>query len=285
MKVEKKRWCCWKITFLTIFILLLASFVSAETSRIVSLGPYVTENICLLGLEKSIVGLTVHDREEIKRGKEVIGTLLEPNIEKIVSLRPDIVIGSKEGNRQEYIEKLNKLAVKTFTLEELYTFEDICKNFITLGKILNSQDKAEKILGEVKTRLKKVEGAAEKQKKKKKVFFILGFKPLFTTGSPTYINEAIRYAGGINIFADVNKKWFSVSMEEVIKRNPDVVIFLTMEEEQSILWERLKNTKAVRDKKVFSIEPTIIGSPTPLSFVETVENLYRMLYLNHSMGD
>jgi len=270
-----------KLLLFVILTLFFSSFIGAETSRIVSLSPYVTENICLLGFEKNIIGLTVHDREEIKRGKEVIGTLLEPNIEKIVSLKPDIVIGSKEGNRQEYIEKLNKLGVKTFTLEELYTFEDICRNFITLGKILNSQDKAEKILGEVKTRLKKVEGAAEKQKKKKKVFFILGFRPLFTTGSPTYINEAIRYAGGINIFADVNKKWFSVSIEEVIKRNPDVVIFLTMEEEQSILWERLKNTKAVRDKKVFSIEPTIIGSPTPMSFVETVENLYRMLYLNH----
>ena len=269
---------------MTIFTLFLASFVSAETSRIVSLGPYVTENICLLGLGKDIVGLTVHDREEIKKEKEVIGTLLEPNIEKIVSLRPDIVIGSKEGNRQEYIDKLNKLGVKTFILEELYTFEDICKNFITLGKILGRQEQAEGIVKELKTRLKSVESAAEKQKKKKKVFFILGFKPLFTTGSPTYINEAIKYAGGINIFADVNKKWFSVSVEEVIKRNPDVIIFLTMEEEQSILWERLKNTKAVRDKKVFSIEPTIIGSPTPLSFVETVENLYRMLYLDHSMG-
>jgi len=259
---------------LTIFF---SSFSRGETPKIVSLSPYVTENIYLLGLEKNIIGLTIHDREEIKRGKEIIGTLLEPNIEKIMFLKPDIVIGSKEGNRQEHIEKLNKLGIKTYTLEELFSFEDICKNFITLGKILGRRDKAEEIVKMVKARLKSVESAAEKQKKKKKVFFILGFKPLFTTGNSTYINEAIMYAGGINIFSDVNKKWFPVGIEEVIKRNPDVIIFVTMGGEEKVLWEWLKDTKAVRNKKVFSIDSIMVCSPTPLSFVETAENLYKFM--------
>jgi len=266
------------LCFLVLFLFTSLPAV-AEPLKIVSLGPYITENLCLLGLEKNIVGLTIYDREEIKKGKEIIGTLLEPNIEKIVSLEPDIVIGSKEGNRQEHIEKLKKLGIKTLVLDQLFTFEDICKNFITLGETLNCKDRAEEIIKEVNKRLKNIENITAKEKKKKKIFFILGFKPLFTTGKNTYINKAIQYAGGVNIFGDINKKWFSVSVEDVIKKNPEIIIFLTMEEEQILLWERLKDTDAVKNKKIFSIEPTVIGSPTPQSFVQTVENLYKMFYL------
>ncbi|HOL22871.1 MAG TPA: helical backbone metal receptor [bacterium] len=266
------------LCFLVLFLFTSLPAV-AEPLKIVSLGPYITENLCLLGLEKNIVGLTIYDREEIKKGKEIIGTLLEPNIEKIVSLKPDIVIGSKEGNRQEHIEKLKKLGIKTLVLDQLFTFEDICKNFITLGETLNCKDRAEEIIKEVNKRLKNIENITAKEKKKKKIFFILGFKPLFTTGKNTYINKAIQYAGGVNIFGDINKKWFSVSVEDVIKKNPEIIIFLTMEEEQILLWERLKDTDAVKNKKIFSIEPTVIGSPTPQSFVQTVENLYKMFYL------
>lgn len=265
--------------YLLFIILGISTLLKAEPLRIVSLGPYVTENLCLLGLEKQIIGLTIHDREEIKKGKEIIGTLLEPNIEKIVSLKPDIVIGSKEGNRPEHIQKLNNLGIKTLTLEQLYSFKDICKNFLLLGETLNEKGRADRVIKEVETRLTKIEKQISQQKRKKKVFFILGFKPLFTTGKNTYIDEAIRYVGGINIFGDINKKWFSVSVEEVVKRNPDIIIFLSMEEEQKILWEKLKNTTAVKNKKIFSIEPTVIGSPTPISFIQTVEDMYKLLYL------
>ncbi|MCM8829800.1 MAG: helical backbone metal receptor [Candidatus Omnitrophica bacterium] len=262
-----------------LIILALSIIVKAEPLRIVSLGPYVTENIYLLGLENQIVGLTIYDREEIKKGKEIIGTLLEPSIEKIISLKPDIVIGSKEGNRQEHIQKINNIGIKTLTLEQLYTFEDICKNFLLLAETLGKKDRAEEILKGVNAELAKIGEQAKKQKKKKKVFFILGFKPLFTTGNNTYINEAIEYAGGINIFRDVNRKWFSCSVEDVVKRNPDVIIFLTMEEEQNLLWEKLKNTNAVKNRKIYSLEPTVIGSPTPASFIQTVEEMYKMLYI------
>ncbi|MDD3725932.1 MAG: helical backbone metal receptor [Candidatus Ratteibacteria bacterium] len=264
--------------YILFLILATTTLLNADVLKIVSLGPYVTENLCLLGLEHQIVGLTIHDREEIKKGKEIIGTLLEPSIEKIVSLKPDIVIGSKEGNSAEHIQKLNNLGIKTLTLEQLYTFDDICKNFTTLANVLNCKKKAENVLKEVDTRLKKVEIQVAQQKKQKRVFFILGFKPLFTTGGSTYISEAIQYSGGINIFGDIKKKWFSCSIEEVVKRNPDVIIFLTMEEEQKLLWEKLKDTNAVKSKRIYSIEPTVIGSPTPLSFVKTVEDMYKMLY-------
>jgi len=255
-------------------------FARAEGLRIVSLGPYVTENISLLGMEKNIVGLTVHDSPGRKKGKEIIGTLLEPNIEKILALKPGIVIGSKEGNRPESLEKLRQLGVKTLVLDQLHTFEDICNNLVLLGNGLNESAKAGLIVREQRLRLEKIRQQAEKAGSRKRVFFILGFKPLFTTGCATYINGMIESAGGRNVFDDVNKKWFPCSVEEVIRRNPQVIVFLRMEEESVILWERLRDTAAVKQKKIEGIEPTVIGSPTPASFVDSVETLYKMMYLN-----
>ncbi len=259
-----------------------ASFAGAGGTRIVSLGPYITENLCLLGLEENIVGLTIHDEAERRKNKEIIGTLLEPNIEKILTLKPDVVIGSREGNREEGLQKMHKLGIKTVVLNQLYTFEDICRNLLTLGKELNVREKSEQIVKYQKLRLSKIEKNVSRsaQTGRKRVFFILGFKPLFTTGKATYINEMIEYAGGVNIFSDVNKKWFSCSVEEAIKRNPENIVFLRMEEEQTILWDRMRSVDAVKKHRMAGIEPTIIGSPTPESFVDSVANLYRWMYLN-----
>ncbi len=261
-------------------LLILAAVCSAgaKEMRIVSLGPYITENLCLLGLEENIVGLTIHDEPERKKDKEIVGTLLAPNIEKILTLKPGVVIGSKEGNRQEDLRKIQQFGIKTLVLDQLYTFEDICRNLLVLGQELGAGKKAEQIVAEQKLRLAKITEAAEQKPGRKRVFFILGFKPLFTTGSQTYINGMIEYAGGTNIFNDIGKKWFACNAEEVIKRNPENIVFLQMEQEQTILWDRLRDVDAVKNRRIAGIEPTIAGSPTPASFVDSVENLYRLMY-------
>jgi iron complex transport system substrate-binding protein len=271
-----------------LLLLTLASFsAGADDTRIVSLGPYITENLCLLGLEENIVGLTVHDSAEIKKGKEIVGTLLEPNIEKILALKPDIVIGSKEGNREGDLQKMHQLGIKTVILNQLYTFEDICRNLLILGKELNVREKAEHTVEYQKLRLKKIRKNVSRSARtgRKRVFFILGFKPLFTTGSATYINEMIEYAGGTNIFSGVNKKWFSCSIEEVIRRNPENIVFLRMDEEHTVLWDRLRDVDAVNKNRTVGIEPTVIGSPTPESFVDSVELLRGQLLTLDKKGD
>ncbi len=241
-------------------------------SGIISLGPYVTENLFLLGLEKNIVGLTIHDSARRREGKEIIGTLIDPNIEKIVSLRPAIVIASKEGNRPESIREINRLGIKTLVLEELHSFEDICKNFQLLGDRLGAGRKAAEIIESRKLKLERLR-AGLKSKEKKKVFFILGFKPLFTTGGKTYINEIISFAGGINIFGGVDKKWFACSREEVIRRNPEFIIFTGMEKETVPVREMLHGIRPIRDSDIWEMDDTVIGSPTPDTFVDSVEIL------------
>ena len=118
-----------------LLILLITTGWGAERVKVITLGPYATENLALLGLEENIIGLTLHDKKERKKGKEIIGTLWEPNIEKIISLKPDVVIASKEGNKPEVVKKLEKFGIKVYVLGELHNFNDICENFLYLGKV------------------------------------------------------------------------------------------------------------------------------------------------------
>jgi len=245
--------------------------------RIVSLSPYVTENLYLLGFGKNIVGLTIHEMIEKREGKEIIGTLIEPNIEKIVTLKPDIVIASKEGNRQDSLRSIQQLGIKTLVLDELHSFDDICKNFTVLGKTLGEEKKAVSILTREKKVLEKIKETAGREESKK-VFFILGFKPLITTGRNTYINEMIFLAGGTNIFQDVEKKWFACSLEEVVKRNPDVIISTSMEKDVDFFGKRIPEIEAVKKGNIFEIDDTVIGSPTPESFISAVKILYGLLH-------
>ncbi|HRR95916.1 MAG TPA: helical backbone metal receptor [Candidatus Ratteibacteria bacterium] len=258
-----------------LILFLFSSFAITENLRIVSLCPYVTENLILLGEGNNIIGLTLEDEEEYKKGKEIIGSMLQPNIEKIVFLKPDIVIASKEGNRQESVLKLNQLGIKTLVLSQLFSINDIFKNFIQLSEITGKKKKGEEIVKKAKKKLKNL-----KCKKRKSVFFVLGWKPLITTGKNTFINEIIEISGGKNIFGSIEKKWIQVNIEEVVKRNPDVIIYIEMGENFDQYLKYLNNVKAVKENKILEIEQYKIASPTPKSIVDVCIKINKFINEN-----
>jgi len=245
--------------------------------RVVTLGPCATEHLCLLGMEKSIVGLSAHDRTDRLRGKEVVGTLLEPNIEKIATLKPDVVVASKEGNRPEIAAKLRSIGIEVFVMEEFFSFQDICNTFISLGRRFGREAAARKIVSAERARLDRLRTMA-RQRKKPAVFFCLGWKPLVTIGGETYLDELLAAAGGRNIFADLHRKYSPVSIEEVVRRSPEAVIVLAMDEaEAKLLRTELNILPAVRSGRILIVDPFAYGSPTPRSFVDSVEEIGRFL--------
>lgn len=244
--------------------------------RIISLGPYVTENLLLLGIEKEIIGVTVHEKPEIKKDREIIGTLLEPNIEAIVKLRPDIVIASKEGNRKQTVEKLKSLGIPVEVLDEVVTYSDLKKNFLKLAEITGKTVVAKKIISNVDEQLLKY---IKKKHTNKKIFWQLGTKPLVTAGGKTYFSEISIYAGAKNIFNDMKTKYITISTEEVINRNPDVIIAMGMGEESYVLdfWKPFKNIEAVKKNKIFRVDDYMFCSPTPLSFLQSIELITKLI--------
>ncbi|MCM8821264.1 MAG: helical backbone metal receptor [Candidatus Omnitrophica bacterium] len=250
---------------------------SRQFSRVVSLGPYITENLLLLGIEKEIIGVTIHEKPEVKKGREIIGTLLDPNIEAIIKIKPDIVIASKEGNRKQTVENLINLGIKVKVLDEVVNYENLKNNFLTLAEIFGKKDIAKKIIDDVDFEL--IKYRQKRFARKKTIFWQIGTRPLFTAGSNTYFNEISLYAGGTNIFNNIKTKYITVNVEEVIKRNPDVIIVMGMGEDEYAMnfWNSFKNVKAVKKNQIFRVDDYDFCSPTPLSFLRSIKTISEFL--------
>ena len=265
-----------KFTVFAVFLLFVSTItLHANTLRIISLAPIATENIYLLGFENQTIGITLYCPHG-KTNKEVIGTLLESNLEKIVSLKPDIVFASKEGNKKATVEKLRNLGVKVVVLNEVTNFDGICSNLMTVAKALNKEEYANEIINNAKIELNKIKNSDYMQT----VFIEIGSSPLITSGKNTFINDIINYAGAKNIFGLSNTRYPSISSEDVIVANPDIVIVLLMDSNDNYrkkYWLNFKNLKAAKNNAIYCINPEIIANPTPLSFISAVKAIKNLI--------
>jgi iron complex transport system substrate-binding protein len=278
-KWEKLFWFLW------IGVLLWGSVpaFSAEPPpprRIISLSPAHTEAIYQLGEEDKLVGVTTFCLYPPQaRAKEKIGTLLEPNMEKMVTLKPDLVLAT-ELNPQSYLQKLRSLGLKVVVFPPEKTLNQIMDNFRSLGRIIGAADKAEKIIRDSRQRIeavqKRVRGAP-----KIRVFWEVGAFPLVTVARDTFVDELIDLAGGINIAHDLKGRYIRYSREEVIRQNPEVIILISMGEvshEELGGWKKFKDLKAVRQNRLYIMEAHIVSSPTPLTFTKGLEQVARFLF-------
>ncbi len=247
--------------------------------RIISLGPSITEQLYLLGLQDRLIGCTIYCKKPKEaESKEKIGTVVEINLEKIVSLKPDLVLATSLTDPKT-IEKLKRLGIKVVSFSSPKNFVQICEQFLKLGKITGRQKVAEKLVEEAKQKAeslrKKVKGLPEP-----KVFVQVGAKPLFTVTGDSFVNDFIEFAGGVNIAQNLNMGLYS--REEVLKNNPDVIIIVTMGivgEQEKEIWERYRTLKAVKNNRIYIIDSYKLCSPTPVSFVDTLEEMVKILHL------
>lgn len=252
--------------------------VESKTSfkRIISLGPSITEQLYLLAAEDKLVGCTIYcKRPKEAESKEKVGTAIEVNLEKIVTLKPDLVLATSLTS-PKVIEKLKALEIKVVSFRTPKSFDEICRQFLNLGELVGEKRKAEKIIEGVK---KKVYEIKEKVKvfSKPKVLVQVGTKPLWVATKDSFINDFIEFAGGENIGPAGSGIY---SRERVLKQNPDVIIITTMGivgENEKKLWQRYRTINAVKNNRIYIIDSYKLCSPTPVSFIQTLEELAGIL--------
>lgn len=249
-----------------------------KPQRIISLAPTITEEIYLLGAQDRLVADTVYclsppDAQK----KEKIGTVVKVNLEKIVSLNPDLVLSTSLVNSKT-IEKLQNLGIKVVIFPAARNFEEICRQFLELAQLLGNKKDAEQIIKQSKDRLgsvkKRVRGLREI-----KVFMQIGARPLFTATRDSFLNDFIEFAGGRNIVSQTQTGLYS--REEVLKSNPDVIIISDMGiagEDEMKIWQKYKNLNAARDNRIYIIDSYKLCSPTPVSFAETLDEIVEILH-------
>jgi len=256
-------------------------FAGNTPGRIISLAPAITEELYLLGVQDNLLGVTTYcDYPEEAKKKEKIGTYLEPNIEKIVRLKPDIILASKEGQKKEIVLRMKSYGLKVYALEPCNNFKEISEQFLLLGKLLGKEKKAIDILSALNERTTRLTNKTKKSVKVK-VFWQLGAEPLMTISKNTFIDEMITLAGGQNIAHEGPLRYPRFNKEEVLRQNPDVIILVAMgavTETEKKQWQKYSDLKAVKNSRIFVIDTRITCNPTPVNFVEAIEIVSKLLH-------
>ncbi|MCD6435499.1 MAG: ABC transporter substrate-binding protein [Clostridiales bacterium] len=197
--------------------------IESEPMRVVSMAPSISETLYYVDAIDKLVGRTEYcDFPEEIQGIDTVGSLMEPNIEKIVELNPDLVIASTHFP-EDAVKTMEGLGIKVVVFVPEKVFSGAYDTITVVGKVLNKEaeatrqiEKMKKTVDEIVSRVKELE--------KKSVYYTIGFGEYgdYTAGGDSFINEMIEMAGGENIAVDVSG--WSYSLEKIIENNPDVII-------------------------------------------------------------
>jgi len=246
--------------------------------RIISLGPTITEKLYLLGAQDRLVGVTTYcERPPEARAKEKVGNVTQVNMEKIVELKPDLVVATSLTERRAVLG-LKRLGIRVIVFNEPRSYEEMNRQFLELGRIVGREREAEGIVRAAERRVdvikKRVRGLP-----RPKVFIQLGAKPLFAATKDSFVNDFIELAGGTNIAREAKTGF--VSREEVLRQDPDIIIIVGMDAaagNEKEGWQKFHALRAVRNDKIFVMDPYRICSPTPQTFVDALEEMVKALH-------
>jgi len=234
--------------------------------RIVSMAPSITETLYALGVQDKIVGVTKfcnYPPEAMK--KEKIGGIVDPNMEKIISLNPDLVIGTPEANDVMIAVSLTKLGIPFLGLYP-HSVEDIVESIRLVGEYTGTEQKAEEVIQEIQDRIARVRSLV-KSLPTQKVLYTYGRKIKICAGPNTFADHLITLANGVNILKDSPLPYPRVNIEEIVIRKPDVILVSPMasgdhSQYDTSFMDRWKGIPAVKNKRIHVI-PDFIDRPSP----------------------
>lgn len=238
--------------------------IKAEPKQIVSLAPANTEMVFALGAGKKLVGVTTYcDYPEAAKKIEKIGDFASPNVERIAALQPELALAAG-GIQEGIVERLEKLGAQVLVVDPK-NFSQLSSDLQKLGQILNTEEKAKAIIGDIQSQKKMVEEKT-RDLPKVKVFFEIYSQPLMTAGSETFIDEMITLAGGKNIGSSAGKGFPQFSEEQLVSENPDVYLAVKMSMgDPADLAKRpgYADLKAVQEGRVHVVDDNLVTRPGP----------------------
>jgi ABC-type Fe3+-hydroxamate transport system substrate-binding protein len=266
-------------------MLLLMMLLAVGPHRIVSVAPAITEILFALGAGDEIVGVTTYCQyPEAAKAKPKIGGFTTPNLEAILALRPDQVIMMR--NRPDVAQKLRQTGIDVTELQP-ENLAGIYESIRVIAGKIGAPARGQEMILSIQKQLQDVT-AKSNSGIKPKVLFVVGRTPgtvsdLIVVGRGSYLSELIGLAGAENVFADAIVPYPQVNMEEVIRRNPDVIIdmghneMVTESQKQAVkqLWKKYSFLRSVQRDKVFPISADYFVTPGP-RVVQAVRDIRKM---------
>jgi len=255
--------------------------VPAQPKRLIALAPNLTEILYALGLGERIVGVTNHCNYPPEvRLKPKVGSYVHLNVEQIISLSPDLVIGTMDGNERYVLDLLEQARVKVFFVNPRDVRQAI-ETISTAGLVCGVPGKARQISDQLTMRVDRVvKATAEKQKPL--VFLQIHIHPIMSVNRNTVHHDLLRLAGGENMTADEPVTYPRISLEEVLRRKPEVIVLSSMEREGRFEkarqdWLQWTSLPAVQKGRVHLIDSDLIDRPSP-RIVDGLEIMAKLLH-------
>ncbi|MFC0522730.1 ABC transporter substrate-binding protein [Pontibacillus salicampi] len=254
--------------------------------KIVSLIPSNTEILFSLGLGDRVVGVSdFANYPEEAASKEKIGGQ-ELNIEKILSLEPDVVMAHASGahNSEQGLQQLRDAGIPVYVVQDATSFESVYDTLASVGKITGTSGKASTIVEEMKASLVEIKQKADDipNEEKKKVFMEVSPAPeIYTTGKGTFLNEMLNTINATNAVGD-QEGWIKMNNEAIVELQPEVIVttygyYTENPKEKVMSREGWDSVPAIKEEQVYDVHSDLVTRPGP-RLIEGVNELAKAVY-------
>jgi len=253
--------------------------IPAKVDRVISLAPNLTEIVFAVGAGDRLVGRTSYcDYPPEAKAIPVVSDTLHPNLERIIALKPQVVLVSTASQLEVFTQQLKGQNIAAFVTDP-HDLEGVFRSIDQIGEIVGEKDKANVLVQKLRERTNAVEQAV-RDKQPVKVFYQASGEPLYTAGHDSYITDLMRRAGGASVTADVPGAWPKFSNESALAARPEAIILPTggsMGAANANVAEALRQSPAVLQGRVYKINDDHLSRPGP-RLVDGLEEMARALH-------
>lgn len=249
--------------------------------RIVSLAPSLTEILYYLGLGDRVAGVTRFSYYPPEAAyKPKVGTYINLNVERIISLNPDLAIGTADGNKPYIVKLLEQAGIPVYIVNPR-NVRDVIGTVAVLGRLCGVSKKAEDLANGLSRRIDRILDRTASLRRPM-VFLQINVKPIMTVNRNTFHHDVIRLAGGENMAKDAPYNYPRISIEEVIRKKPEIIIISSMErggrfEQARKEWQKWPVIPAVMDERVYLVDSDLLDRPSP-RIVNGLETMARLIH-------
>jgi len=255
--------------------------VPKEIKRIVTLAASLTEMVFALEQGERLVGVEqFSDYPPAARELPRVGSYINPDVERIVALRPDLVLAIKDGNPYHSVARLEGLGLPVYAVDPR-NLQGVIKTVAELGELLGAEAAAAQLAADLTRRWQRLQTLTAELAARPRVFFQIGTVPIVAVGSNTFLDELITAAGGINLTAG-KVPYPRFSQEQVVALRPDIIVITSMTRGEVFErikegWQRWPKLPAVRDNRIYLVDSDLVDRPSPRIF-DGLEALFRLFH-------
>ena len=254
--------------------------VPDQPRRIVSLAPSLTETLFALGLGNRVVGVTDFcDFPSEATSKPKVGGVINPSVEMVVSLKPDLVLISREGNRRETMTALERLRIPVFAVSA-ERLGDVFRLIRDVAAIAGVAARGEALADRLERQAAEIE-AAVRPYPPRRVVLLVWLHPIVSVGHGSFLDDLLRRTGAVSISADTAQPWPRLSVEQVVRSNPEFLLVprspgFAPTREQLLRLPGWRELPAVQEGRIIYV-PWDVERPGP-RLVETQQLIARALH-------